>query len=44
MIVEEYAYVLFDETNHTKQDSLKKSVEENDQNTILHKLNLSPKK
>ena len=35
MTVEESIHVVFDETNHAEQESMKNYVEENDQNTIL---------
>jgi len=44
MTIEKFVHVVFDETNHAEQDSLKKCVEENDQSTILQKLELSLEK
>ncbi|XP_068467219.1 uncharacterized mitochondrial protein AtMg00810-like [Phaseolus vulgaris] len=44
MIVEESIHVVFDETNHAKQESLRNHVEEDEQNIILKKLETCPEK
>jgi len=44
LIVEKSIHVVFDEANHTKQASMKKYAEEDDQNKILQKMHLCPEK
>jgi len=38
MTIEEFVHVLFDETNHAEQESMKNHTEEDDQNITLQKL------
>jgi len=42
MTVEESIHVVFDETTHTEQESMKNYVEDDDQNTILHPIVKQP--